>query len=129
MQIHFFELLSVKATRRTHDGSHLEIAVTEHVLRWLIENEFPVKRPITSRDDVSLPTMEEETDYGPWFARRWARKTFINDAINAILSGKHGRGLERYYMEYTNDEVKAGISWGILLGDILVRLQKLNSLR
>ncbi|KAK3936721.1 hypothetical protein QBC46DRAFT_452540 [Diplogelasinospora grovesii] len=50
--------------------------------------------------------------------RRKARRHFIQNAIEATLSARHGRGMDRYYQDYTkNPRISRAISWAFLLRD------------
>jgi hypothetical protein len=74
--------------------------------------------------DVSQPKQREIEVYGIHEATARARYRFIMDAVRAISSAKHGRGLDRYYLsslDYTNTcGLSVAIKWAIFLRDVKV---------
>ncbi|KAG8162679.1 hypothetical protein KVR01_007157 [Diaporthe batatas] len=74
--------------------------------------------------DVSQPRQGEIDVYGCCKAQKLAESRFVMTAMRAVSSGKHGQGLDRYYLsspDYRNVRgLSLAVGWAILLRDIKV---------
>ncbi|KAK7924658.1 hypothetical protein PG985_006712 [Apiospora marii] len=85
----------------TEDGKYLELAMCQ---RWVqcptdISFHFQLASKSGLQYDVSLPTKTEIKKNGIDSASEQARKRFVSNAVSAVLSGRHGKGLEDYYRD------------------------------
>lgn len=122
----FDDLPSAHIVGRTFDDLYYEVAMYEPLVHYLLGKDFAFLLASESglQYDVSQPTHREMGVYGVRNAGVKARRHFIQNAIDAILSARHGRGLDHYYQDYTSNPcILATISWAFLLRDILVRFR------
>lgn len=114
---------SAHLVRPTCDNLYYEVAILQNFLEFLVTNDFPISLSLemNPRYDVSMPTEGEKNVYGTLPAIRRARKAFIQNAMDATLTARHGHGLDQWYRDYFSDELSTAISWGFLLRDVMVR--------
>ncbi|KAH7309014.1 hypothetical protein B0I35DRAFT_90259 [Stachybotrys elegans] len=120
-QREFGQLPVVHIVGRTADRRYYEVAMTTGFLYYLVKNDYPVKplSEITQPYHVSQPTEGEVRVHGYVNAVVKARKSFIRNAIDAIVDAKYGRGLDSYYRDYADPQLSAAIQWGCLLRDVM----------
>ena len=110
----------VREARGHHDA---EIAVAESCLTWLSTLSISLRPESELSNDQTAPSEGEISVHGIATAKKRAVRSFMSLATEAILSGEHGHGLDRYYLQYTSNRgVLATLMWKILLRRILVRI-------
>jgi hypothetical protein len=110
-------LPSIRLIQEAEGREYAEIAVTEYSFLWLA-TLFPHLRTEPNVPFNQTTPTEGEINAT---AKRRAEGSFTSLATAALVSGRHGHGLDRYYLKYTCDRVLlATLVWRMLLRRILV---------
>lgn len=125
---------------KTPDDKYYEVAICARYLcdifhdfefNKMSSEELNSKEPGTPfQHDVWNPTQDEIGVHGNQGALVMARNRFVGNAVQAITSAKHGRGLDQYYLSIIahtdNGFFSVAIRWAILLRDLKACGQQLS---
>ncbi|KAL1850480.1 hypothetical protein Daus18300_012894 [Diaporthe australafricana] len=98
------------------------VSVTGNVV--FVELSDKVKKSLKKLHyDVSQPRQGKINVYGCSTAKEHAENRLVMNAMRAVSSGKHGKGLDRYYLSsidyYNARSLSLAVAWAILLRDIM----------
>ncbi|KAH8748261.1 hypothetical protein F5883DRAFT_582937 [Diaporthe sp. PMI_573] len=119
----FENLASAHIVRKTSDDEYYEVAMCERCIQYFrgINFDFLPISDTSFRHNVSRPIRREIDVYGTQASDR-ARFRFIQNAVGAISSARHGRGLDQYYLaraDHTGNLcLSVAIRWETLLREI-----------